>query len=77
MTGESDTSHTSDSREAAFAEMVRLSEELGLYDLPQQEVCLTHYRINICRKGAREGGCAWSHEPADIAAVRAHQENRE
>jgi hypothetical protein len=74
MTSEPDTPDATDSEEQlspeeAFAEMVRLSEELGLYDGPQMRVCLTHRHINVCRRGEREGGCAWSHEPADIAAV--------
>jgi hypothetical protein len=49
--------------------------ELDEIDVPPR-VCLTHKRINICRQGAREGGCAWSEDPADIQRIQAWQEGR-
>jgi hypothetical protein len=50
----------------AFRELVALSEKMGLYDGPQVRVCLTHGKVNVCRK---QDGCVWSEGPADVAHV--------
>ena len=50
----------------AFRRMVQESGELGLYDGPQARVCLTHERVNVCRK---QGAHVWSEDPADVRRI--------
>jgi hypothetical protein len=51
--------------EEAMRELTRLSEELGLYDIPPQ-VCITHMRHVPCRGE----GCVLSEDPEDVRRVR-------
>lgn len=53
----------------AFQELVRLSEELGLYDMPAV-VCVAHMRFIPCRKS---GEHVYSTKPEDVKAVREFQ----
>lgn len=55
------------SLEDKLAELTRLGQEMGL----ESRVCLTHEKINICRKGSREGGCVWSEDLADVTRIQA------
>lgn len=55
------------SLEDRLAELTRLGQEMGL----ESRVCLTHGKINVCRVGAREGGCVWSEDPADVNHIQA------
>lgn len=59
----------------AMRKLVKLSEELGLYDMPP-EVCLTHKRHIPCRPGMREGGCVFSTASEDVQMVRDYQKVR-
>lgn len=52
----------------AFREMVSLSEEMGLYDLPP-EACMVHLRMVPCRKDEPH---IYSTDPADVARVAEH-----
>lgn len=56
-------------QERAILEMVRISEESGLYGEPPT-VCVTHARFIPCRA---DDGCLFSSETADIAKVRVIQ----
>lgn len=53
----------------AFLELVRLSEELGLYD-EHVTVCVKHLRYVPCRKG---GEHVFSSKPEDVEKVRRYQ----
>lgn len=57
----------------AFREMARITEELGLYDLPPQ-ACMIHLRMVPCRgKGPH-----WlSSDPGDVSRAQAFAERRE
>ena len=61
------------SPDEAFREMVALSEELGLYDLPP-EACMTHLRMVPCRK---DGPHVFSADPADVARAAGFAARRE
>lgn len=45
---------------------VQASNDIG--EIPSA-VCMTHMRFVPCRKGNREGGCAFSQNPEDVRAV--------
>jgi hypothetical protein len=53
-----------------LTELIRLSEEMGLYDIPR-EVCVTHKRFVPCRHYNDE--CLLSSRPDDIKAVEIYQ----
>ena len=53
-------------------DLVRLTEELGLYDtLPA--VCVTHKRFIPCRRNNELSKCIFSSDPEDIDMVRKFQ----
>ena len=53
----------------ALDELVRLSEEMGLYDEPPR-VCVTHGSVQVCR---RSGGHDWSADPGTVKRVMREQ----
>lgn len=59
-------------RDEAFRELVRLSEEMGLYDL-KTTVCLSHLRFIPCRRHEGNTPCVLSDREEDVAHVQAYQ----
>lgn len=53
-------------------EMARLSEEMGLYDLPPQ-VCIVHLRFVPCRHGEPESACYTSIREDEVNVVHRYQ----
>lgn len=59
-------------RKNALDEMVAISEEMGLYDLPPQ-VCIVHLAHVPCRHGEPESNCWTSIREDEVTVVRRYQ----
>ena len=56
----------------AIEEMVRVSEELGLYNYGPT-VCMSHLRFTPCRRGKDTGTCSFSSREEDVERVARYQ----